>query len=91
MFRYFADLEFEYEVDNQAFTGSKTSSLEFNSAVDPLAGDKIRRYPVGKKVNVYVDQKKPAKAIVENMFPYSIYIIGMIAVLIYMSKTVVIC
>lgn len=84
MFRYFADLEFEFEVNQQSFIGKKTSSLEFNSSVDPLAGDKIRRYPVGKKVKVYVDQKNPEKSIVENMFPYSIYVIGLIAVLIYM-------
>lgn len=84
MFRYFADLEFEFVYNKQTYTGKKTSSLEFNSAVDPLAGDKINRYPLGKKVKVYIDPKSPEKSIVENMFPYSIYVIGLISVLIYM-------
>lgn len=86
MFRYFADLEFEFEFNKQTFIGKKTSSLEFNSSVDALASEKIQRYPIGKKVSVYVDEKHPEKSIVENLFPYSIYIIGLIAVLIYMLQ-----
>ena len=84
MFVYFADLEFEYKVNDESYVGNRTSSLEFNSAVDPFAYKKVRCYPVGRKVSVYVDEDKPEKAIIENLFPYSVYIMGLIAILIYM-------
>lgn len=84
MFRYFADLEFEFEVDERVVLGKRTSSVHFNSTVDPLATEKLRHFPVGKKVAVYLNEKAPEKSIVENLFPYSIYLVGLIALVIYM-------
>ena len=84
MFRFCAELEFEFKFEGKKYSTSKTSSLEFNGSFDAMASEKVRQFPVGKAVAIYVNGKNPNKSIVENLFPYSIYLIGLGAILIYM-------
>ena len=81
MFIYRANLDFKFEYEGKTYHTSKTSSFQFKSAFDPMAGEKVRRFPVGGAVSVYLNPKKPEASIVENMFPYNIYLIGMVALL----------
>lgn len=74
--KYFAEIEYAYEVGGRAYTGSKVAFADAITTADE-ARRTLAAYPAGKHVVVYHDPNAPEQAVLERQEPAaSAYIPG---------------
>ena len=82
------DLEYEYTYENEKFTSTKIYYLDVNRnfLLSKEKKELISKYPLGKKIVVYIDPKNTKNAFIEKNIPKAytlIYALVSLAIGIY--------
>jgi len=62
---YSAEIEFEYDLNGQRYTGDRHSYFSFGTSSQTHSQEIVDRYPVGREVSVYYDPGEPSESVLE--------------------------
>ena len=65
---YGADVQYDYVVNDQAYTGDRVSHGDVSTGDPSYAQKIVARYPEGRSVKVYYDPANPEKSVLETGF-----------------------